>query len=170
MPSAATYIQRFGSLSKAYELVGFRPGRDLEFLEINRRLRQLHPEIVERTQHTIAELGGDIWRDPQTDLLHLNQELVISLVLARCQQLPNGLQRWRIRFDPSRYHPDITVAVRLDPANAAELDYYLLPRLDLPNQELQVTARNSAEIECFRFDDLNFFYGMSERERLQRRI
>ncbi len=170
LPSAATYIQRFGSLSKAYELVGFRPGRDLEFLEINRRLRQLHPEIVERTQHTIAELGGEIWRDPQTDLLHLNQELVISLVLARCQQLPNGLQRWRIRFDPSRYHPDITVAVRLDPANAAELDYYLLPRLDLPNQELQVTARNSAEIECFRFDDLNFFYGMSERERLQRRI
>lgn len=170
LPSAATYIQRFGSLSKAYELVGFRPGRDLEFLEINRRLRQLHPEIVERTQHTIAELGGEIWRDPQTDLLHLNQELVISLVLARCQQLPNGLQRWRIRFDPSRYHPDITVAVRLDPGNAAELDYYLLPRLDLPSQELQVTARNSAEIECFRFDDLNFFYGMSERERLQRRI
>jgi hypothetical protein len=35
---------------------------------------------------------------------------------------------------------------------------------------LQVTVRNSAEIECFRFDDLNFFYGMSERERLQRRI
>ena len=111
-----------------------------------------------------------IWRDPQTDLLHLNQELVISLVLARCQQMPNGLQRWRIRFDPSRYHPDITVAVRLDPGNASELDYYLLPQLDLPSRELQVTARNSAEIECFRFDDLNFLYGMSERERLQRRI
>ncbi|MBU3725671.1 MAG: recombinase family protein, partial [Burkholderiaceae bacterium] len=144
-PSARLYTSPFGSLSKSYELAGFRPGRDLEFPEINRRLRQLHPEIVERTQHTIAELGGDIWRDPQTDLLHLNQELVISLVLARCQQLPNGLQRWRIRFDPSRYHPDITVAVRLDPGNAAELDYYLLPRLDLPSQELQVTARNSAE-------------------------
>lgn len=170
LPSAATFIQRFGSLSKAYELVGFQPGRDLAFLEINRRLRQLHPEIVERTQHTIAELGGDIWRDPKTDLLHLNQELVISLVLARCQQLPNGLQRWRIRFDPSRFSPDITVAVRLDSLNESELDYYLLPQLDLPSRELQVTARNSAEIECFRFDDLNFLYGMSERERLQRRI
>ena len=170
LPSAATYIQRFGSLSKAYEMVGFRPGRDLEFLEINRRLRQLHPEIIERTQQTISDLGGEIWRDPKTDLLHLNQELVISLVLARCQRMPNGLQRWRIRFDPSRFSPDITVAVRLDPLNEAELDYYLLPQLDLPNRELQVTARNSAEIECFRFDDLNFLYGMSERERLQRRI
>ena len=72
--------------------------------------------------------------------------------------------------NPGRYYPDITVAVRLDPGDAAELDYYLLPRLDLPSQELQVTARNSAKIKCFRFDDLNFFYCMSERERLQRRI
>lgn len=60
--------------------------------------------------------------------------------------------------------------VRLDSLNESELDYYLLPQLDLPSRELHVTARNSAEIECFRFDDLNFLYGMSERERLHRRI
>ena len=58
IPRATTYIRRFGSLSKAYELVGFHPPRDLQNLEINRRLRRLHPEIVERTQHPIAELGG----------------------------------------------------------------------------------------------------------------
>ena len=46
----------------------------------------------------------------------------------------------------------------------------MLPRLDLPEQEIRVSNKNSADFECFRFDDLNFFYGMSERERLQRRI
>ena len=174
LPSAATYIQRFGSLTRAYELVGYHSPRSTEFLEINRRLRQLHPEIVSRTEHTIAELGGHITRDPKTDLLTLNDELVISLVLARCQTAANGHQRWRIRFDPARLfatgHPDITVAIRLDATNAQELDYYLLPRLDLPNQEIRVSNKNSADFECFRFDDLNFFYGMSERERLQRRL
>ena len=60
--------------------------------------------------------------------------------------------------------------IRLDPANTQELDYYLLPRLDLPEQEIRVSNKNSADFECFRFDDLTFFYGMSERERLQRRI
>ena len=114
-------------------------------------------------------------RDPKTDLLTLNDELVISLVLARCQITPTGHQRWRIRFDPARFDParfdpDITVAIRLDAANAQELDYYLLPRLDLPEQEIRVSNKNSADFECFRFDDLNFFYGMSERERLQRRV
>ena len=69
LASAATYIQRFGSLTRAYELVGYHCPRSSEFLEINRRLRQLHPEIVSRTEHTIAELGGHITRDPKTDLL-----------------------------------------------------------------------------------------------------
>jgi len=167
-PSATLYTSRFGSLIRAYELVGYRPPWGTEHLEINRRLRQLHPEIVTRTEHTIAELGGQIRRDPKTDLLTLNDELVISLVLARCQSAASGHLRWRIRFDPAKFDPDLTVAIRLDAANTAELDYYLLPRLDLPEQEIRVSNKNSADFECFRFDDLNFFYGMSERQRLQR--
>ncbi len=141
LPSAATYIQRFGSLTRAYELVGYHCPRSTEFLEINRRLRQLHPEIVSRTEHTIVG-----------------------------QTAANDHLRWRIRVNPAKFDPDITVAIRLDAANTSELDYYLLPRLDLPDQEIRVSNKNSADFECFRFDDLNFFYGMSERERLQRRV
>ena len=94
------------------------------------------------------------------------------MVLARCHTLVDkygqSRQRWRIRFDPARFNPDLTLAIRLDAANTAELDYYLLPRMDLPEQEIRVSNRNSANFECFRFDNLNFFYGMSERERLHR--
>jgi hypothetical protein len=169
LPSASVYSSRFGSLTKAYEQVGFRSERDLDFLEVNRRLRQLHPEIMDRTQHTIAKMGADIWRDPKTDLLHLNQELVISLVLARCQVLPSGRQRWRIRSDPAHYAPDITVAVRLDHRNENELDYFLLPRMDLPEGGFQVTDQNQADFACFRFDDLSFLYGLTERQRFPRR-
>ena len=163
MPTVSTYVQRFGSLLKAYELIGFRPERDIEFLEVNRRLRRLHPEIIERTQRTLAEVGGDVWRDPKTDLLHLNQELIVSLVLARCQNLPNGHRRWRIRFDPAGYAPDITLAIRLDALNETELDYYLLPVLGFGGPALQLTAHNAGEFECFRFDSLSFFYELGRR-------
>ncbi len=170
--TTSIYTQRFGSLSRAYQLVGFGNADRLEFMELNRRLRQLHPEIIIRTEQTIANLGGQVWRDPKTDLLTLNDELVISVVLARCHTLVDkygqSSQRWRIRFDPARFNPDLTLAIRLDAANTSELDYYLLPRLDLPEQEIRVSNRNSANFECFRFDNLNFFYGMSERERLHR--
>lgn len=163
LPGAAALSKRFGGLGRIYELIGFRPERDLRYLEINRKLRRMHPEIVQRTQQTIAALGGEIRCDPKTDLLHLNDELIISLVLARCQRLPTGLQRWRVHFDPARYAADITVAIRLDDSNETELDYFLLPRLNFGLSRVQLTERNAAEFECFRFDDLDFFYGLARR-------
>lgn len=60
MPSSHTYIYRFGSLSSAYEKVGIQSPRNLESLEINKRLRRMHPEIIERTKNSIAEIGGQV--------------------------------------------------------------------------------------------------------------
>lgn len=111
MPSASAYIHRFGSLIRAYQAVGFTPDRDYQFLEVNRFLRKLHPEIIGHTERTIAELGGSVRRDPATDLLTVNQEFSISVVLARCQTHDSGRHRWKVRFDTS-LAPDITVAAR----------------------------------------------------------
>ena len=163
LPSANALSRRFGSLTKVYELVGFRPEYDMRTLELNRALRRLHSGIVQRTRHAIAELGAHVWCDPKTDLLHLNEELSVSLVLARCKTLPDGLQRWQVHFDLARSAPDITVAIRLDPSNETELDYYVLPRLNFGPARIQITERNATEFECFRFDDLNFFYGLTRR-------
>lgn len=84
MPSAAAYIHRFGSLIRAYEAVGFTPDRDYQFLEVNKFLRKLHPEIIGQTERAIAQLGGTVVWDPATDLLTVNREFSISVVLARC--------------------------------------------------------------------------------------
>ncbi|WP_281287044.1 recombinase family protein [Aquicoccus porphyridii] len=69
MPSAATYRSRFGSLSRAYEMIGYRTDHDHERIALNKRLRALHPEIIERTAAAIADVGGHVQRDPKTDLL-----------------------------------------------------------------------------------------------------
>ena len=61
------------------------------------------------------------------------------------------------------------VAVRLDPDNREELDYYLLPWLDLPRQEIRLCNRTSIAFEAFRFEDLGFFYGMAERVGIRRK-
>src|SRR5262249_51224838 len=99
MPSSTVYAHRFGSLVRAYQMVGFTPDRDYRFLEINRFLRRLHPEIVTQTEAQILALGGQLVRDPATDLLRLNDEFSVSLVLARCQGHVPGRNRWKVRFD-----------------------------------------------------------------------
>jgi hypothetical protein len=43
MPSTSAYRSRFGSLLRAYKLVGYSPKRDYEYIEINRVLRAMTP-------------------------------------------------------------------------------------------------------------------------------
>jgi len=167
MPSTSIYAHRFGSLVRAYQMVGFTPDRDYRYLETNKFLRRFHPEIVNQTESQIASLGGVVRRDPATDLLRINDEFSISLVLARCQIPESGRNHWKVRFDTS-LAPDITVAVRLDQANQAALDYYLLPRLDFAQPRINLADRNPVEFESYRFDNLDYLYGMAERARIRR--
>ncbi len=48
MPSPAGYRHRFGSLVRAYELIGYTPDRGYGFIEINGALRQMHRYRVAR--------------------------------------------------------------------------------------------------------------------------
>ena len=167
MPSTSIYSHRFGSLVRAYQMVGFTPDRDYRYLETNKFLRRFHPEIIKQTESQIAMLGGSVRRDPATDLLRINDEFSISLVLARCQTPESGRHHWKVRFDTS-LAPDITVAVRLDQPNQAALDYYLLPRLDFGQHRINLAERNAIEFESYRFDTLDYLYGMAERTRVRR--
>jgi len=166
MPSASVYVHRFGSLIRAYQMVGYTPDRDYRFLEINRLLRRIHPELVERIETQIGNLGGAVVRDPATDMLWVNREFSVSIVLARCVPVPSGHSRWKIRLDTS-LSPDISVAARLDQSNQALLDYYLLPRIDFGPSRISLAEQNSVEFESYRFDSLDYLYGMAARARLR---
>lgn len=169
MPSTSAYAHRFGSLIRAYQMVGFRPDRDYSYLEINRYLRDMYPEVVRQAEYRIEELGGTTVRDPATGILTINDEFSISIVLARCHTSEAGGRRWKVRFDTSLC-PDITVAVRLDYANQAALDYYLLPRLDFGRERICLAESNAFELDSYRFDTLDYLCGMAERFRIRRAV
>ncbi|WP_300983940.1 hypothetical protein [Roseicyclus sp.] len=40
MPSSSAFRNRFGSLLRAYQMIGYEPERDYRYVEINRVLRQ----------------------------------------------------------------------------------------------------------------------------------
>jgi DNA invertase Pin-like site-specific DNA recombinase len=162
-PKTGVYSNRFGSLLRAYELIGFLPERDYRYIEINKFLRELHPEITQNVISEMAKLNGaNIQKDPFNDLILINDEVSISLVLTRCHQLNSGNYRWKVRFD-TMLNPDISVVVRLDPTNTVMKDYYLLPRLDFMCDKINIGEFNPVELESFRFDNLNYLIGMAER-------
>jgi len=165
MPSAGAYQRRFGSLIRAYELVGFKPDRDYRYIEINRLLRQKHHDVVAGMIEAIETLGGGVHRNPATDLLTVNDEFTASIIIARCQQTPAGSLRWKIRLDTG-LAPDITVAIRMDTANSSPLDYYLLPLYDMATDRIRLAEENGLMLDAYRFDTLEFFYAMAERAKI----
>ena len=165
MPSSNIYQRRFGSLIRAYELVGFTPDRDYRYIEINRGLREVHHEVVADTIASIETLGGTVHKNLATDLLSVNGEFTSSIVIARCQQTPTGSLRWKIRLDTGLM-PDITVAVRMDQTNEVPLDYYLLPLRDIATGRIRLAEENGLMLDAFRFDTLDFFFAMAERAKI----
>jgi DNA invertase Pin-like site-specific DNA recombinase len=165
LPSSSAYQSRFGSLLRAYELVGFTPGRDYRYVEINRALRRMHPQIVTDMIDGIEKAGGSVIQDPLTDLLTINDEFTASIVVVRCQTTAAGSLRWKIRFDAGLW-PDITVAIRMDRPNREPLDYYLLPRIDMTEARLRLAEDNGVSIDAYRFETLDEFFELTARARL----
>ena len=165
LPSSASYASRFGSLLRAYALVGFVPDRDYRYLDINRRLRHYHPHIVTNVLQGIQQVGGRAAQDESTDLLHVNQEFTASIVIVRCIETSTGAVRWKVRLD-NALNPDLTIVVRMGRGNERPLDYYLLPRLDMREAMLRLCEFNGLSLDCYRFDDLSYFYGMAARHQI----
>ncbi len=165
LPSSSVYRFRFGSLFRAYELVGFTPDRDYRFVEINRALRRMYPGIIAEAVSEIERIGGRVTQDPITDILSVNGEFTASIVMARCQETAAGSLRWHIRFD-ARLRPDLTVAIRMNHQNTERLDYYLLPRIDMTPSRLRLAEYNGLSLDSYRFDTLEYFFQMASRSQL----
>jgi len=169
MPSSSAYRYRFGSLVRAYRLVGYDAGRDFSYLETNRALRAMYPGIVRDTIAAIENIGGGAYQDPDTDLLHINEEFTLSIVIARSTRTHAGALRWKIRLDAS-LRPDITLALRMDEANSKVLDYYILPWMDvaIADRPLRLREENGVSVDAYRCETLDPFIHLTRRTNLRR--
>jgi DNA invertase Pin-like site-specific DNA recombinase len=169
VPSSSAYRHRFGSLLRAYRLVGYTPRRDYRYIEINRALRRLHPEMVEEIVTGLIEAGATVHRAEGSDLLDVNGEFSLSVVIARCRETPTGALRWRLRFDTS-LNPDITIAVRMDARNRRPLDFYLFPRIDVASAQIRLAEENGLSLDAYRFETLDILNELAAPVRIREAV
>ena len=167
MPSSTAYRHRFSSLIRAYTLVGYTPSRDYAYIEANRELRKVHAAQIDALIEEFRHAGATVRRDLITDLYIINEEFSLSVIVARCRPTISGSVRWNLRFDTS-LRPDVTIAVRLNEENNKALDYYVFPGSDLYAERMRLRAENGFFLDLYRFDDLRFVVGMSERTPIER--
>jgi hypothetical protein len=54
----------------------------------------------------------------------------------------------------------------MDAANEAALDYYVLPSLEVRGTAVRIKEDNGAYLDGYRFDTLDYFFGMAELVRV----
>lgn len=161
-PSSSAYQSRFGSLLRAYSLVGFIPDHDYRYIEINRALRRMHPSIVRDVIEGVRAVGGSALQNLEDDTLIINDEITASIVIARCKLTRGGFRRWKIRLDES-LRPDLTICVRMDEDNTTAHDFYVLPRMTLAEGVLRLADHNGLSLDAFRFDTLDGLFTLAKR-------
>lgn len=167
MPSSSTFRHRFGSLLRAYELVGYSPGRDYRYIETNRALRRLHPDVVQSVVRRVIAAGATVASSGDTDLLRINDEFSLSIVVVRCLETSTGSLRWKVRLDQG-LRPDLTIAVRMDAGNTDIRDYYVLPWLDVGNHlNVKLANDNGIALDTYRFETLEPFFDLTRRSPLR---
>jgi DNA invertase Pin-like site-specific DNA recombinase len=166
MPTAAAYRARFGSLLRAYSRAGLEPARDYGYVEANRALRGLYPELVEDLLRRLYAAGATATRDAATGLLLINGEYSAGVTLSRCRQTTAGSLRWHVRLD-GRLAPDITILARMDPANQRPADYYLLPLLDVGPARFLLCEANGVWLDTYQYDNLDYFTALAARRPIE---
>lgn len=155
-PPAATFRSRFGSLLAAYRRAGCMPDRNYEYVEINRRIREKWPTMLDDVQRRLHAVGASVTTDSGTGYLMINGEYSASVVLSRCRETAAGTLRWQARFDAA-LAPDITILARMDKSNSVAADYYLLPIMDIQSPRLLLCEENGAYLDTYQFETLDYF-------------
>jgi len=131
----STYCRRFGSLHKAYELVGYGRPEQFGSLEKTKRTKAMRARLMQElsvlfsNELTVVRKDGRI-----NDFLELNDGLQIRVMVLRCERTRGrGILRW-----PT--HPEIgkanmlTLMARLDETNLAFLDFHVFLKFDRLSQ------------------------------------
>ncbi|MBI2254737.1 MAG: recombinase family protein [Proteobacteria bacterium] len=162
MPSSTTYRSRFGSLVRAYSLIGYTPDRDYRYIEINRLLRSHYQHHLNTIIDGIRAAGGTAQVDCRTGLVEIGGEISAAIIFCRCLQTASGRLRWKLRLD-NQLKPDVTLAVRMEADNQSIRDFYLLPWIDIAALQLNLKEENGLYLDAYHIDDLSAFYRLTDR-------
>jgi DNA invertase Pin-like site-specific DNA recombinase len=126
--AASTYRRRFGSLRKAYELIGYGQPEDFRHpLDLRRRTQALRQRLISQIQaHFPDEVSiirrGGRWRN----LIQIDG-FTVSVRTARALRTKTGIIKWLVDAAP-REHDCVTLLARLAPANDDIQDLHMFAR------------------------------------------
>ena len=154
MPCSQVYDSRFGGLSEAYKLIGFKPRRNLAHVERDRPLLPIRRTFTAQVIAEFVRLGTTAEHEHQTKLVVVDKRLKFRVSMSRCQTLKQ-VQSWKLFLHcPQKHHGNIVA--RLAPGNEKILDYFFIPWSKKCPGQITVREKAFGTLADQRFIDLAF--------------
>jgi DNA invertase Pin-like site-specific DNA recombinase len=153
LPHTDTFIKHFGSLRKAYSLIGYTSiERDWSYLDTKQAWAEARNNFAREVAANLEKLGRQIVMCPSGDHLYIDEKVGVAFRVARAQAV-KGLTLWRV-FRPRKTPHQWIAVIRLRDKNDSVLDYLTMPTHTLSaRHHSQVTftarARNRLAFDCF---------------------
>ncbi len=154
LPAPVTIQDRFGSLTRAYALIGHPPPRHYSSLREAEGLRTARRQFREVVLAVMKDVGAAVARDAvHHSLYRVNASFTVRLAVVAARGHGNGSFSWLLltRIPP---HHDVSLAMRLDQSNCEVLDYYFLPNLGASRVVVSLSGSKNNRYNQFRSNSL----------------
>lgn len=165
-PTHQTYRERFGTLTNAYKLIGYKQIDTYRYTHAPTLIRVMHRRIIETLFSFRYAFGNPIDYDFDRQVLTIGKR---SIVVAVLQNLPcRGRLRagWALHLTNLVPCTHILIA-RMREDNETVLDYHLIPRAAFLRPRFRFTAENIGQ---FRKHKLACLSGVVRASRSRRRF
>lgn len=155
MPCTQVYESRFGGLSEAYKLIGYKPDRNLTYVAKEKQFLPLRRAFTAQVVSEFQRLGASAKQNWKSKLVIVNNRLRFRVSVARCVTHKTTLS-WKLYL---KYPEQIdgNIVARVAPGNKEILDYFYIPWKEKSAGQITVREKNFGELETHHFTDLRFF-------------
>jgi DNA invertase Pin-like site-specific DNA recombinase len=156
LPCVSSYVKHFGSLRKAYALVGYETSRDCDWIDT----RNSWFDVLTRHATQVAEAlrvdpGLEAGVDKDGVGVTVNRKRRVSFLTARQLAKRDAGHAAQWRAYRRRMPSGLLAVIRLNDANKAIQDYLLLPALRRTGPYLRLSDTSLARYKAVRVDRLD---------------
>lgn len=154
LPSAASYVKHFGSIRKAFGLIGYTCPRDCDWIDT----REYWSTVLSNGAREIADALGTVAMQHDCHnsfCLPLGRRRNLTLMIVRqIKREPHCVEQWRI-YRRKQVRSGLLAVARLDGAAKAIKDYVLMPAPTIRGTYLWLSDLSLDRLNAVRIDSLD---------------
>ncbi|MEV8518549.1 recombinase family protein [Dyella marensis] len=162
VPTAQTYLHRFGSLRYAYRRIGYTQDRYLGYGDVRDRIQVWLPSVMGCVRDALEDDGSSVTQKGRA--LRIDETWTASFYLMQSSSA-GGPKKIRWILPSLRVAADILVGIRMDMKGDRPIDYLILPAISAKTWPDVIQEKPGAGARFYLFESLQVLRDLANLSR-----